>query len=106
MNTGNRIAQLRTKAGLSQPQLADRMNVSQSTIAMWESGKRKVSTEDVVKLADLFKVTTDYLLVHEVKDDLLVAAHHDEDLTDKERQDIEEYIEFKKAQYRKKHEKD
>lgn len=107
MNTGTRLAYLRNKKGLSQPQLAEKLSVSQSTIAMWESNKRKISAEDIVRLADLFSVTTDYLLGRQPKDDgLLVAAHMDDDLTDDQKKEIEEYIEFKKAQYRKQHEKD
>ncbi|MCM6810357.1 helix-turn-helix domain-containing protein [Pediococcus pentosaceus] len=107
MNAGTRLAYLRNKKGMSQPQLAEKLSVSQSTIAMWESNKRKISAEDIVRLADLFAVTTDYLLGRQPKDDgLLVAAHMDDDLTDEQKKEIEEYIEFKKAQYRKQHEKD
>lgn len=62
MNTGTRIADLRGSRGLSQPKLADLMSVSQSTIAMWESGKRNISNEDLIKLSRIFNVSTDYLL--------------------------------------------
>lgn len=62
MNTGEKIAKLRISHSWSQPQLAEKMSVSQSTVAMWESGKRKVSAEDLLKLSQLFHVTTDYLL--------------------------------------------
>lgn len=62
MNTGEKIAKLRASRSWSQPQLAEQMSVSQSTVAMWESGKRKVSAEDLLKLSQIFHVTTDYLL--------------------------------------------
>lgn len=61
--TGSRIADLRKQRGWSQQQLAEKMSVSQSTVGMWESDKRKVSAEDIIKLATLFNKTTDYLLV-------------------------------------------
>lgn len=62
MTTGERIAHLRNNLSLSQPALADKLNVSQSTIAMWEKNKRNVNNDDILKLAELFNVTTDYLL--------------------------------------------
>ncbi|WP_125607957.1 helix-turn-helix domain-containing protein [Lapidilactobacillus bayanensis] len=95
--TGSRIAYLRGRRSMSQQQLAETMSVSQSTVGMWESNKRNINNEDLVKLADLFDVTTDYLLGRQVDDNLLVAAHMDDDLTDEQKKEIEEYIEFKKA---------
>ncbi|EKQ13491.1 SOS-response repressor/protease [Lacticaseibacillus casei A2-362] len=62
MTTGKRIADLRKKRSWTQPMLADKMSVSQSTITMWENDKRAVSSEDVKKLANLFGTTTDYIL--------------------------------------------
>lgn len=106
MTPGQRIANLRRGYALTQPMLAEKMHVSQSTITSWENGRRNISNEDLVKLADLFHVTTDYILGRNVNDDLLVAAHMDDDLTDEQKKEINEYIEFKKAQYRKKHQKD
>ena len=40
MNIGERIAMLRKERGWNQQQLADKINVSQSTLAMWETDKR------------------------------------------------------------------
>ena len=103
--TGERIARLRKRHSLTQPELAKIMNVSQSTMTSWENDRRSVSNDDLIKLADFFEVTTDYLLGREVDDNLTVAAHMD-DLTPEQKAEIKEFIEFKKAQYRKQHEKD
>lgn len=103
--TGQRISYLRKRAKLSQPALANRLNVSQSTITSWENNRRNITTDDLIKVADLFSVTTDYLLGHEPNDGLLTAAHQDDDLTPEQKEEIRDYIEFKKAQYRKQHEK-
>lgn len=62
MTRGQRLSKLRNSHGLSQPQLADKLNVSQSTVAMWESGKRNINNDDLIKIAQLFHVTTDYIL--------------------------------------------
>lgn len=62
MTRGQRLAKLRNSRGLSQPQLAEVLNVSQSTVAMWESGKRNINNDDLVRIAQFFHVTTDYIL--------------------------------------------
>lgn len=61
MIIGQKIARLRERKGLSQPELADKLGVSQSTVAMWESGKRNISNKDLAKLSDFFNVSIDYL---------------------------------------------
>lgn len=62
MVKGYRIAELRESKNLSQSDLAKKLNMSQSTIAMWETNKRGLTDENLNKLADFFGVTTDYLL--------------------------------------------
>ncbi|RHW51289.1 transcriptional regulator [Bombilactobacillus bombi] len=81
MTTGERIAKLRLEHGYSQPKLAEKMSVSQSTVAMWESNKRNVSNQDLVRLSKLFNVSTDYLLGNTNK-------KHYYDLTEQERIDL------------------
>jgi transcriptional regulator with XRE-family HTH domain len=58
---GKRLASLREKAGYSQVELAKKLNVSPSTIAMWELGEREIKTSILIKIADFFNVPTDYL---------------------------------------------
>lgn len=48
--------------GLSQAELADRADLSRSTMTMFFSGQRKPSADAVVKLAAILDVSTDYLL--------------------------------------------
>ena len=59
---GPRIAALRREAGLSQAELAHRLQISPSAIGMYEQGRREPSMETVVALARVFGVSTDYLL--------------------------------------------
>jgi len=61
MTIGQKIARLRERKGLSQPELADKLGVSQSSVAMWESGKRNISNKDLIKLAMFFNISIDYL---------------------------------------------
>ena len=57
-----RLKELREKNNLSQQAFAIKMNISQSTIGMWESGKREPNFSTIQKLADYFNVSVDYLL--------------------------------------------
>lgn len=59
---GKRLAQLRNRAGYSQVQLAKKLNVSPSTIAMWELGEREIKSSTLIKLAEFFNVSILYLL--------------------------------------------
>ena len=54
---------LRTKAGWSQEFVARQMEVSRQTIMNWESGENKPNVDKAIKLAKLFGVTVDELLL-------------------------------------------
>ena len=57
-----RIKQLREEDGLSQAQLAKAVGISQAAIALWELGDRTPSADAIIKLAEFFDVSADYLL--------------------------------------------
>lgn len=59
---GQRIAVLRRASGMSQADLAQALQVSPSTVGMYEQGRREPAAQTLVTLARLFQVTTDYLL--------------------------------------------
>jgi len=59
---GGRLAELRREIDLSQAELANRLKLGQSTIAMYESDKRQPDPATLKRLADFFRVSTDYLL--------------------------------------------
>ena len=56
------MQKLRQKAGMSQDALAERLDVSRQAVSRWERDETMPETDKVVALADLFGVTTDYLL--------------------------------------------
>lgn len=56
------IKQLRAKKNISQKELADKLNVSRSTISMWETGASEPDFDNVSKIAEIFDVSVDYLL--------------------------------------------
>ena len=58
----NRIKELRKSFNLSQEKLAEEFEVERATISRWENDKTDPSNEDLLKLAQYFKVSVDYLL--------------------------------------------
>lgn len=62
MTFGEKLQKLRQKAGMSQDALAERLDVSRQAVSRWERDETMPETDKVVALADLFGVTTDYLL--------------------------------------------
>ena len=59
---GTRIKELRKAFGLSQVELAMRMEVTKQTISNWENENIQPSIDMLVGLSNVFNVTTDYLL--------------------------------------------
>lgn len=59
---GEKLKLLRTSRKMSQKELAERLNIAKSVISFYESGDRMPSYEVLIKIAQIFNVTTDYLL--------------------------------------------
>jgi len=57
-----RLNELRVESGLSRAQLAEKINVSVRLISYWENGQRECDFDMLIKIADLFSVSIDYLL--------------------------------------------
>lgn len=81
-----RLKELRKEHHYTQEELAKLVNVSPKTVGAWERETRQAPTESVVKLSDLFDVSTDYLLGKTDK-------KHYYDLTDKDEKDIQKQLE-------------
>ena len=81
---GQRIAALRKNAHLSQAELAQILGVSPSAVGMYEQGRREPSATGLVALAQVFGVTTDYLLTGKPSrpEDSAVLAQMMESLVD------------------------
>lgn len=60
--TADRIKQLREEKGYTQADLAKQLGITRSSVNAWEMGISVPSTQYVVELASIFKVSTDYLL--------------------------------------------
>ncbi len=62
MNINQRLKQLRKDANMSSEEVAKRIGCSSSLIRKWEVGSRRIYTDELIKLADFYGVTTDFLL--------------------------------------------
>lgn len=59
---GDKLKALREEKNLTQANLAKLLNISPSTIGMWEQNRRSPDNEALNKIADFFNVSSDYLL--------------------------------------------
>ena len=57
-----RIWDLREDKDLTHPQVSKQLNISQRAYSHFETGTRGIPTEILIKLADLFEVSLDYLV--------------------------------------------
>ena len=59
---GKNLNELRVESGLSRLELSKRLGVSTRLISYWENGKRECDFNMLIKIANLFSVSIDYLL--------------------------------------------
>ena len=57
-----RLKELRKKRGISQLKLAMDLNTSQNTISRYETGEREPGIVELIKIAEYFNVSIDYLV--------------------------------------------
>lgn len=62
MEIGKTIQDLRKRKGLSQEELAEKIDVSRQAVSKWENGSSVPDVEKIIALSDFFQVSTDYML--------------------------------------------
>ena len=67
MTFGEKLKEARKEAGLSQEQFAEKMSVSRSAVAKWESDKGMPDVKNLKIMAQLLNVSVDYLLDEDEK---------------------------------------
>ena len=67
MEFNNRLYELRKQRGLSQEELANRLNVSRQTISKWEVGDSTPDMDKLVAISDLFGISLDELVLGKVQ---------------------------------------
>ena len=94
------LRKIRVEKGVTQEELARSIGVVRSTICQYEKGKRQIDPATMLKLADYFNVSVDYLLGREERNDLIKRPAYD--ITDQKLVDFmklyEVMTEIQKAQ--------
>ena len=62
MSFNEQLTKLRKRNNITQTELANLMNVKQYVISSWETGRSEPNISQIIKLSDIFKISTDYLL--------------------------------------------
>ena len=57
-----RIKELRIESGITQKELAEKLNLTNSTICDWEKGRSEPDLQTLTQIAAVFDVSVDYLL--------------------------------------------
>ena len=63
MNFNEKLISLRKSKGLSQEELGAELNVTRQTISKWESGQGKPEIDNVIKMTEIYNVSSDYILL-------------------------------------------
>ena len=100
---GENLRKLRDRHDMTQEALGKLLNVTQSTIAYYESGKKQPTLETLIIIADYFEVSTDFLLnrtnrvstASEISKTDIELLNKINKLSDENRKEIESYINYK-----------
>ncbi len=106
MNFGDSIKKIREEKGFSQEGLAKKLNVAQSTVGMWESGKRTPKLDELNRLARVLNITVNRLIgqpkerkVELIKNEIYVDG---EKVSDLDATDVDGVVEYINAVKKKK----
>lgn len=98
MEFAENLKNIRKKIKLSQQELADKLDVAQSTVGMWESGRRTPKLDELDRMAKVLNVTVSRLIgkvnrdIHVTKNEVYVDGNRIENLSKKDAARIIEYI--------------
>lgn len=106
----NRLKMLREERGLFQSDIANYLGISTSAVGFYENEKRDMSPDTIIKLANYFNVSTDYLLGKtdirnhdEIEKEFRYAYHRDIENSGLTEEEIKDAIRlYKEIKYGKK----
>ena len=67
MTTGEKLALLREKKGITQEKLSEILNVSRQSVSRWETDISFPETDKLIKSSKLFECSTDFLLNEDIQ---------------------------------------
>ncbi|MDD3416842.1 MAG: helix-turn-helix transcriptional regulator [Lachnospiraceae bacterium] len=76
MSVSKQLIHLRNVKGISQEELASLMNVTRQAVSKWETDQSVPDSEKIIRLSEIFGVTTDYLLQGKETDPMDIYSQH------------------------------
>lgn len=73
----SRLRRLRERKGMTQKDIANHFQLGESTVSMYEQGKREPDFDLLERIADYFEVSTDYLLGRTDQRNNVIQQHED-----------------------------
>lgn len=101
MILAKKILKLRKENGMSQEDLAEKLNVSRQSVSKWESASAYPELDKILDLAKLFGVTTDYLLKDDTEQPAYTGGGEASRCVRVSLQEADEYLETKAAHARR-----
>lgn len=97
---GNRLKQLRKNNNKTQEDISKILGISRGAYSHIENGRNEPDMETIVKLANIFEVSTDYLLGKSTNGLVdIIAAHIDAEASEEDIKEILAYIEEKRKEH-------
>lgn len=92
---GKRIQMRRKQQGMTQEQLADKMDVSIQMVSNLERGNKAIRIENLIKLSQILNISTDYILTgKETTDDMQTLTAQMANLSQRDRKMMELLMDF------------
>ncbi|MCC8102726.1 MAG: helix-turn-helix domain-containing protein [Clostridiales bacterium] len=95
MILSEKLLTLRTRAGLSQEELAEKLNVSRQSVSKWESGTSIPGIDKILEISRIYGISTDYLLKDEMEElpgDVVADVYHPEEVREISVETATEYL--------------
>ncbi len=98
MILADKIITLRKKNGWSQEELAEKVGVSRQAISKWESAQSVPDLDKILRMSEIFGVTTDFLLKDEMEtEEYTGSTEHDSPLRSVSMEEANAYLAFKRS---------
>lgn len=91
MNTiGERIKDLRESKGLSAKELAELLDINQSTYSKLENDKKSIAVSELKRITEFFRVTADYIIgTIEPEEDIVVYMRREKNMSDEDINEVQ-----------------
>lgn len=104
MEPYEKLKKARIRIGITQEYVAKQLNVPRTSIVQMESGSRKITSDELSILCDLYGLSADYVLgkPYEGNSSIRFIARSFEGLSEEDQQEIASLIDFKKEMAKRK----